>query len=205
MAGAMRKMAVYLGLVEDDRDDVDGYFDEEEEWEYEEPAPTRRSSRTSSRSSERSSRTSSYDQPERVDRAEPRTVTVVDPREPRRLYRDEPSNVSAMPGVSRGREYEPEPAPVDLNRITTIHPHTYNDARRIGEEFRQGIPVIMNLTEMDDGDAKRIVDFAAGLVFGLHGTIERVTNKVFLLSPANVEVGAEARAQLAQTGFFNQS
>jgi cell division inhibitor SepF len=83
--------------------------------------------------------------------------------------------------------------------------HTYNDARRIGEEYREGVPVIMNLTEMDDTDAKRIVDFAAGLVFGLHGTIERVTNKVFLLSPVNVEVGAEARAQLAQTGFFNQS
>ncbi len=210
MAGAMRKMAVYLGLVEDDRDDVDGYFDEEDDWEYEEPAPTRRASRSSSRATERSSR-SSYDRDrtermERVDRAEPRTVTVVDPREPRRLYRDEPSNVSAMPTASRERDYEPEPVgPVDLHRITTIHPHTYNDARRIGEEFRQGIPVIMNLTEMDDGDAKRIVDFAAGLVFGLHGTIERVTNKVFLLSPANVEVGAEARAQLAQTGFFNQS
>jgi cell division inhibitor SepF len=100
----------------------------------------------------------------------------------------------------------PAPVPVaDLNRITTIHPHTYNDARRIGEEYREGVPVIMNLTEMDDTDAKRIVDFAAGLVFGLHGTIERVTNKVFLLSPVNVEVGAEARAQLAQTGFFNQS
>jgi cell division inhibitor SepF len=150
MAGAMRKMAVYLGLVEDDRDDVDGYFDEEEEWEYEEPAPTRRASRSSSRASERSSRTSSYDRPERADRAEPRTVTVVDPREPRRLYRDEPSNVSAMPTASRDRDYDPEPAPpVDLHRITTIHPHTYNDARRIGEEFRQGIPVIMNLTEMD--------------------------------------------------------
>jgi len=65
--------------------------------------------------------------------------------------------------------------------------------------------VIMNLTEMEDGDAKRIVDFAAGLVFGLHGTIERVTNKVFLLSPENVDVGAEARVQLAQNGFFNQS
>ena len=58
---------------------------------------------------------------------------------------------------------------------------------------------------MDDSDAKRIVDFAAGLVFGLRGTIERVTNKVFLLSPANVDVGAEARAQIAQDGFFNQS
>jgi cell division inhibitor SepF len=189
----MRKMAVYLGLVEDDQDRRESYF-EEDEWEYEdEPAPSRRS-RSSDRSSERAPR-----QPERP---EPRTVTVVDPREPRRLYRDESSNVSAMPSAGS----RPAPVPVaDLNRITTIHPHTYNDARRIGEEYREGVPVIMNLTEMDDTDAKRIVDFAAGLVFGLHGTIERVTNKVFLLSPANVEVGAEARAQLAQTGFFNQS
>lgn len=193
MAGSMRKMAVYLGLVEDDQDRRESYF-EEDEWEYEdEPAPSRRS-RSSDRSSERAPR-----QPERP---EPRTVTVVDPREPRRLYRDEPSNVSAMPSAGS----RPAPVPVaDLNRITTIHPHTYNDARRIGEEYREGVPVIMNLTEMDDTDAKRIVDFAAGLVFGLHGTIERVTNKVFLLSPVNVEVGAEARAQLAQTGFFNQS
>jgi cell division inhibitor SepF len=191
MAGAMRKMAVYLGLVEDDPDRHESYF-EEDEWEYDdEPAPTRRSRSTER---ERAAR-----QP---DRPEPRTVTVVDPREPRRLYRDEPSNVAAMPTPGT----RPAPTPVaDLNRITTIHPHTYNDARRIGEEFREGVPVIMNLTEMDDTDAKRIVDFAAGLVFGLHGTIERVTNKVFLLSPANVEVGAEARAQLAQTGFFNQS
>ena len=193
MAGAMRKMAVYLGLVEDDPDRHEAYF-EEDEWEYDdEPAPARRS-RSSDRSTDRAPR-----QPERP---EPRTVTVVDPREPRRLYRDEPSNVSPMPGP--GSRPAPVPA-ADLHRITTIHPHTYNDARRIGEEFREGVPVIMNLTEMDDGDAKRIVDFAAGLVFGLHGTIERVTNKVFLLSPANVEVGAEARAQLAQTGFFNQS
>ena len=193
MAGAMRKMAVYLGLVEDDPDRHESYF-EDDEWEYEEePAPSRRS-RSSDRGTERAPR-----QPERP---EPRTVTVVDPREPRRLHRDESSNVSPMPGA--GARPAPVPA-VDLHRITTIHPHTYNDARRIGEEFREGVPVIMNLTEMDDGDAKRIVDFAAGLVFGLHGTIERVTNKVFLLSPANVEVGAEARAQLAQTGFFNQS
>ena len=63
----------------------------------------------------------------------------------------------------------------------------------------------MNLTELDDADAKRIIDFAAGLVFGMHGTIERITNKVFLLSPANVDVGEAARAQIAQDGFFNQS
>jgi cell division inhibitor SepF len=90
-------------------------------------------------------------------------------------------------------------------RITTLHPRTYNDARAIGEAFRENTPVIMNLTEMDDTDAKRIVDFAAGLVFGRHGTIERVTQKVFLLSPANVVVTAEEKQRLAEGGFFNQS
>jgi len=92
-----------------------------------------------------------------------------------------------------------------IARITTVHPNSYNDARIIGEEYRVGTPVIMNLSDLDDYDAKRIVDFSAGLVFGLHGTIERVTSKVFLLSPANVDVGAEARAQLEEDGFYNQS
>jgi len=93
-----------------------------------------------------------------------------------------------------------------LNRITTIHPRTYNEAKNIGESFREGTPVIMNLTDMDDSDAKRLVDFAAGLVFGLHGSIERVTSKVFLLSPAHVEVSAEeAEAPQSARGFFNQS
>lgn len=78
-----------------------------------------------------------------------------------------------------------------LRRITTVHPRQYNDAKLIGEAFRAGTPVIMNLTEMSDADAKRLVDFAAGLVFGLRGAIERVTNKVFLLSPATVEIATE--------------
>ena len=73
------------------------------------------------------------------------------------------------------------------------------------EDYREGVPVIMNLSELEDADAKRIIDFAAGLVFGLRGSIERITNKVFLLSPVNVDVGDEARAQIAKDGFFNQS
>ncbi len=93
----------------------------------------------------------------------------------------------------------------DLARITTLHPRTYNEARTIGEHFREGTPVIMNLTEMVDSDARRLVDFAAGLIFGLHGSIDRVTNKVFLLSPANVEVTAEDKARIAERDFFNQS
>ena len=95
---------------------------------------------------------------------------------------------------------------VGISRITTIHPRTYNEAKVIGENFREGVPVIMNLTDMDDSDAKRLVDFAAGLVFGLHGSIERVTSKVFLLSPETVEVNAEEQAAIAPArGLFNQS
>ncbi len=93
----------------------------------------------------------------------------------------------------------------ELSRITTLHPRTYNEARTIGENFRDGVPVIMNLSEMDDADAKRLVDFAAGLVFATRGTIERVTNKVFLLSPPNVTVAAEDKERIAENGFFNQS
>ena len=103
------------------------------------------------------------------------------------------------------RSFEQVSQTTDLARITTLHPRTYNEARTIGEHFREGTPVIMNLTEMVDSDAKRVVDFAAGLIFGLRGSIERVTNKVFLLSPANVEVTAEDKARMAERGFFNQS
>ena len=96
------------------------------------------------------------------------------------------------------------PRMADMSRIITVHPRTYNEARTIGEHFRDGVPVIMNLSEMEDVDAKRLVDFAAGLIFGLRGTIERVTSKVFLLSPHNVSVAAEDKERIAG-GFFNQS
>lgn len=89
-------------------------------------------------------------------------------------------------------------------QITTLHPTTYREARTIGEHFRDGTPVIMNLTEMDEADARRLVDFGAGLAFGLRGTTERVTNRVFLLSPANVQVTAEDKAKIAEGGFFHQ-
>jgi len=92
-----------------------------------------------------------------------------------------------------------------LDRIITLHPRFYNEARTIGEHYRQGNPVIINLTDMDESERKRLVDFASGLVFGHHGTIERVTSKVFLLSPANVKVSSEDKAAAAEASFFNQS
>ncbi|MCT2260981.1 cell division protein SepF [Brachybacterium muris] len=90
-----------------------------------------------------------------------------------------------------------------MHRITTIHPRSYNDAKAIGESFRDGVPVIVNLSDMQDGDAKRMVDFCAGLVFGLRGTIERVTSKVFLLSPEFVQVDGDSSAD--EDSFYNQS
>ncbi len=118
--------------------------------------------------------------------------------EPRRTGRTvEPTPRAATPAA-------PKPRIADMSRIITVHPRTYNEARTIGEHFRDGVPVIMNLTEMEDADAKRLVDFAAGLIFGLRGTIERVTSKVFLLSPQNVNVTAEDKERIAG-GFFNQS
>jgi cell division inhibitor SepF len=171
MAGAIHKMAVYLGLVEDDVSYDDGYDSYEEE-EYD----------------------SSYEDEEG---AKPDQAAAWAPAARAGHRADaapvEPSRPAAAPQTA------------DLTRITTLHPRTYNEARTIGEHFREGTPVIMNLTEMVDSDAKRLVDFAAGLIFGLHGSIDRVTNRVFLLSPASIEVTAADKARIAERGFFNQS
>lgn len=109
----------------------------------------------------------------------------------------------SRPRASAARQQRPQPAEHgDLRRIQTIKPRSYSDARLIGEAFRQGVPVIMNLTEMTDAEAKRLVDFSAGLSFGLHGNIERVTTAVFLLSPAHVEIAVDTEPVAADSGFF---
>lgn len=169
MAGAMRKVGEYLGLVE--QADFDDDFDEE----ISTPVPVKR-------------------EPER------RPAVV------------RPTTVSSIEDHRRGERHteygrgsrSSEPSS-DLYRIETVTPRTYNDARTVGEHYRSGVPVIMNLSEIDDDDAKRLVDFAAGLVFAVHGSINRVTAKVFLLSPANVEVTDEDRQRIAAGGFYNQS
>ena len=91
-----------------------------------------------------------------------------------------------------------------LSRITTLQPRSYNEARTIGERYRDGVPVIMNLTELDDAAAKRLVDFAAGLAFALRGSIDKVTSRVFLLTPADVEVSADDARRIAERGLFRQ-
>jgi len=81
--------------------------------------------------------------------------------------------------------------PAEMNEILTVHPRAYKDAQVIAENFRDGIPVIINLSQMTEPEARRLVDFASGLSQGLYGRIERVTSKVFLLSPAHVAVSGE--------------
>lgn len=119
-----------------------------------------------------------------------------------------PVPVSAAPVTSlpeRRAHVQPVPQVADLSRIVSVRPRSYNEARAIGENFRDGIPVIMNLSDMAEGDDKRLVDFAAGLIFGLRGNIERVSSKVFLLCPHNLTVGPEDKERIATGGFFNQS
>jgi len=158
---AMRKMGVYLGLLEDAEGD---YADTE------------------------------FDEPPR--RTEPRAE-----QEPARPV----ANLAERRRPAREPQGRPTTTVAPMSRITTLHPRTYNEARVIGENFRDGVPVIMNLSEMDDGDAKRLVDFAAGLAFALRGSIEKVTNRVFLLSPPNVEVSASDRRKLAEKNYASTS
>jgi cell division inhibitor SepF len=89
--------------------------------------------------------------------------------------------------------------------IVTLHPRSYSEARQMAEHYRQGNPVIINLDDMDESERKRLVDFASGLAFGLQGGIERIASRVFLISPANVNVRTEDKAAFAQASFFNQS
>ncbi|MDT0310400.1 cell division protein SepF [Streptomyces sp. DSM 44917] len=91
------------------------------------------------------------------------------------------------------------------NRIATVTPQGFRDARRIGELFRDGVPVVINLTALEAADAKRVVDFAAGLIFGLRGGIDRVANRVFLLTPPAYQVVSGEPRRVADGGFFNQS
>jgi cell division inhibitor SepF len=120
------------------------------------------------------------------------------------------SGMSGMRGSTRGalamdprRMAELFEAGSPLSKITTLRPKDYSEARTIGERFRDGTPVIMDLVSMDNADAKRLVDFAAGLAFALRGSFDKVATKVFLLSPADVDVTAEERRRIAEAGFYS--
>ena len=147
------------------------------------------------------------DDEELADVAEAAGRTPAD-RTPVRRVRDDDGYGRRREG---GRLEEPTEAVIHpipsaaAGKVHLIEPSGFNDAEEIGEKFKADIPVIVNLQAMESDTAKRLIDFAAGLTFGLDGRIQRVADKVFLLTPRNVEVSAEERRRLQERGFFNQA
>lgn len=208
MAGAFKKTMIYLGLADGDDYNEESFGSDE---------------RPSSRHAASSGATATKTRPapaaaqstgavvSLADRTANTSQETSEDTDPAAAYNS--TNLAVAPDyrapvtpIKRAPSSRDESS--EMRKITTVHPRSYNDAKVIGESFREDIPVIMNVTEMGEAEAKRLVDFAAGLVFGLGGSIERVTNKVFLLTPRNVEVVAEEKAAAEpekNAKFFNQS
>ncbi|CAN5481978.1 cell division protein SepF [soil metagenome] len=148
-------------------------------------------------------------------------------------YDDEYADLPDDPGSGRQTDAPPRPEPSNVRRIAparsadksgstavsgsstvrtvpsgkvhVTNPTTFNEVEEVGDRFRNGIPVIVNLAGASESVAKRMLDFASGLIFGLDGRIERVGDRVFLLTPLGVDVSTEERAKLSERGFFNQA
>jgi cell division inhibitor SepF len=206
---SMHRLKAYFGMVPaEEMDDYLDYDDGPEDSDHADSPPARERGRGAERAG--------YGQVLRPDRNRGR-----DPETPRGSpgavvrgalamdpdlddYRDpEPSAFREPTRATPTRPSMP-PERGAICRITTLQPRSYNEARTVGERYREGSPVIMNLTDLDDAAAKRLVDFAAGLAFALRGSIEKVTSRVFLLSPPGVEVAPSDARRLAEHGLFGQ-
>jgi cell division inhibitor SepF len=182
---------VYFGIAEedDDWDDEDGYAAEESlEQSYRERPNVRRLTPRRRNQDFDDWTESEADQP---------TSRVPAPRPSRdHRAREAPARVPRIEAV-------PSPGSV---RVHLVLPRSFNDAQQIADKFKQGIPVIINLQNADAELSKRLIDFTSGLTYALNGGMQRVADKVFLLTPRNVEVSAEQRAALLERGgFFNQA
>jgi cell division inhibitor SepF len=186
-ADVWNRTLVYFGIAEEDEWDEDGYLtDEDVQRTYAERPNVRR---LAPRRSARDFDDWTDPEPEHVPAT--RTATL----RPERAERTE----RRRPVV----EALPSPASV---RVHLVIPRSFNDAQQIADRFKQGIPVILNLQSSDSELSKRLIDFASGLTYALDGGMQRVADKVFLLTPRNVEVSAEERARLLEGGaFFNQA
>jgi cell division inhibitor SepF len=125
-------------------------------------------------------------------------------------FEDEEETREEMPNVRKLRRSEMgkpiiQPVPSPIGKVHVIDPKNFNDAQIIAEKFKANIPVIMNLQQVDKELSKRLVDFTSGLTYALDGAMKKIADKVFLLTPSNVEVSAEERRRLQERGiFFNQ-
>jgi len=181
------KTLVYFGIAEEEDWDEDGYLtDEDLQRTYaERPNVRRLAPRRSTRDFD------DWTDPE-PDPIPPGRMSVLRPERSERSERRRPV-VEALPNPA-------------TSRVHLVLPRSFNDAQQIADRFKQGVPVILNLQSSDQELAKRLIDFASGLTYALDGGMQRVADKVFLLTPRNVEVSAEERARLLEGGaFFNQA
>jgi cell division inhibitor SepF len=203
MAGKIKKTMIYLGLADDD----ESLEDSRTSSPSTAPAESRGSSaaghRTQNDDDARAAReavdraAAQREQDQRAHEAQQRSVQDARSRQAPVWPRETPAasqshseqREATVTPLKPASEYHDEESTV--HQITTIHPKSYNDAKLIGDSFRRSIPVIMNVTDIQESEAKRLVDFSAGLVFGLNGKISRVTNKVFLLTPEEIDVNAQ--------------
>jgi cell division inhibitor SepF len=129
------------------------------------------------------------------------------PEEPAPVRRMRPQAVREVSSDAEGvvrTIASPRQAPHGASAIHKSEPKRFNEAREVADRFKEGTAVIMNLQSTEDATARRLVDFASGLVYGLDGKIELVANRVYLLTPADVEVSAEDRERIAGGAFYNQ-
>jgi len=132
-------------------------------------------------------------------------------RVPKRRSRDEVDELFADESPRRGGSPTRSPAArpgnghSGANRVHLVIPKSFNDAQQVADKFRDNIPVVLNLQSTETELSKRLIDFTSGLTYGLDGGMQKIADKVFMLTPRNVEISAEERAQLIEKGFFNQS
>jgi cell division inhibitor SepF len=179
-ADVWNRTLVYFGIAEEDEDwDEDGYVTNEElERSYSERPNVRRLSPR-----RRRNELEDWTEPEPEQAARTGVVRPTSRRGP----------VAAVPSASP-------------SRVHLVVPRSFNDAQQIADRFKQGTPVILNLQGSEQDLSKRLIDFASGLTYALEGNMQRVADKVFLLTPQNVEVSAEERARMLEGGgFFNQA
>jgi cell division inhibitor SepF len=181
MAQMWKKTLSFLGLVEE--------YDDEYADLPEEPAPSRSDGGHGGPS-----------------RAEPSNVRRIAPA-PSRTAERATATATASPAssVPQATVQSSNVRPVTSHKVHVTNPTTFNDVEEVGERFRNGIPVIMNLAGASEAVAKRLLDFASGLIYGLDGRIERVGDRVFLLTPVGTDVSTEERRRLSERGFFNQA
>jgi cell division inhibitor SepF len=194
-ADVWNRTLVYFGIAEEDDDwDEDGYVTEEElEGRYRERPNVRR---LAPRRAQRGAEYDDWTDPSGDDVSPTDRTAVVPAERPRR-----PERTAERP---RLRSVDAVP----LGAAAKVHlviPRSFNDAQQVADRFKDGIPVILNLQSSDAELSKRLIDFASGLTYALDGGMQRVADKVFLLTPRNVEVSAEERAKIIERGgFFNQ-